>query len=103
MKIEPKWNSTESIVVCSHCNGSGISERDELTDYHRNDYDYWNVLCSGCDGQGRLVKTRSTFRIEYKTPDYKHDWTNAHQDHEHIVLSKLDGRATSDIYKIGRR
>jgi hypothetical protein len=104
MKIEPKWRSTESIVVCTHCNGSGISERDEIPDPRAdNDYDYWNELCNGCDGQGRLVKTRHSFRIEYKTPDYKHNWTNAHQDYHHETLSKLESRTTSDIYKIGRR
>ena len=27
---------------------------------------------------------------------------DAHQDHEHVVFSKLDGRTTSDICKIGR-
>jgi len=103
MRIEPEWHSTQCIVICTHCGGSGTSEHNELTDYHRNDYDYWNEFCSACDGQGRLVKTSHSFRIEYKTPDYAYDWPNAHQDHSHETLSKLDGRTTSDIYKIGRR
>jgi hypothetical protein len=102
MKIEPKWESTIDIISCSHCQGKGISERDALTDYHRDEYVYWNEFCSACDGEGRLIKTRYSFRIEFKTPDCQYDWANSHVDHTHEVITKLNGRKTSDIYRIGR-
>jgi hypothetical protein len=103
MKIESKWESTVGIVVCSHCQGKGISERDAMTDYRRDEYVYWNEYCSACDGEGRLIKTKYMFRIMFKTPDFQHDWPNSHVDHSHEVITKLSGRKTSDIYEIGRK
>jgi hypothetical protein len=100
MKIEPKWESVVDIIVCSHCQGKGISEKSEVTDYYRDNYTCWNEFCGQCDGEGRLLKTKYSFRIEFKTPDSIYDWPNDHKDHSHEVITKLDGRKTSDIYRI---
>ena len=103
MKIEPNWHSISKIVACSVCNSSGIVSREELVDYHKGDYDVWNELCSGCDGEGRIIETTHSFRIEFNTPDSKTTYTNSFKDYSHISVEKLGGRKTSDIYKIGRK
>jgi hypothetical protein len=103
MKIEPDWKSSSKIIVCDYCSGTGIVKRSELTDYHRNDYSYWNELCTRCDGDGRLVQVEYSFRVEFTTPDSKYKFANAHQYYYHSTVEKLDGRTTTDIYKLGKR
>lgn len=41
---------------CERCNGLGKTSREELTDYHKREYDtFWDV-CSKCKGHGRYIK-----------------------------------------------
>lgn len=44
------------IVLCTTCNGTGKTQEEKCTDYHRNEYDYWDVKCSFCNGYGRRVQ-----------------------------------------------
>lgn len=54
------------IVICSECEGSGIIECSELTDYHKRIYDVWDEKCETCKGSGRLIKN-----IKITTKPYK--------------------------------
>lgn len=57
------------ILVCFQCKGSGTIGERELADYHRGEYDEWNVICKGCGGSGRQIKT-TTITIEpYDNPE----------------------------------
>jgi hypothetical protein len=103
MRIDPDWKSSSKIIPCMTCKGTGVVEQTECTSYHNSDYDYWNELCTRCDGDGRLVQVDYAFRVEFSTPNSLYSFPNAHQDYYHSTVEKLDGRTTSDIYKLGRR
>lgn len=99
MKVpSEKWSTTGKIVCCSVCDGSGIRVCSELTDYHKGEYDNWNELCSFCGGDGRVLELKHYTRVDLVLPDGKTDY----QSIERKVVEKLNGRKTSDIYKVGR-
>lgn len=99
MKIPSEaWWTTKKIVCCARCQGAGVREYQELTNYHRGEYDSWLDYCTTCGGEGRVVENKYTLtlnitlprgQIEYKTVEYSD-------------IEKLDGRKTSDLYKVGR-
>lgn len=47
----------ERIIICDVCKGSGKIQQEECVDYHHNDYDYWDEICTNCKGLGRLKQT----------------------------------------------
>lgn len=100
MNIEPEWETTKKIVVCTACNSSGIIEREELVDYHKRDYDYWKELCATCGGEGRLVQNTHSFRITFVTPGSPHKYPDGHHDYAKVSFEKLNGRKTEDIYEV---
>jgi len=57
---------TNEVQLCPQCNGIGIVTREELTDYHRNDYTTTRNPCKFCLGDGRVVVI--TTKIVYDGP-----------------------------------
>lgn len=57
---------TNNVQLCPHCNGIGTIFREELTDYHRNDYTTTVNTCKFCLGDGRMVVT--TRKLVYDSP-----------------------------------
>jgi DnaJ-class molecular chaperone len=49
-----------SIIICGTCDGRGFTERDELVDYHRREYDTIRTKCRNCGGSGRMKKVVRT-------------------------------------------
>lgn len=47
-----------NIIVCKHCKGKGVIEREERIDYHKGDYNKWTEECSICNGSGLLDASR---------------------------------------------
>jgi DnaJ-class molecular chaperone len=45
------------IIICSNCKGKGYYQESKLTNYHHNEYDYWDETCPMCNGKGRMLKT----------------------------------------------
>ena len=93
-----KGLTKKRIIPCMTCEGTGIRECSELTDYHRGDYDYWNEFCSFCKGDGRVVEVVHHSRVELDLPNGK---TSSHSV-ESKYHEPLNGRTTQDIYKVGR-
>lgn len=93
------WHISKDIVLCSICKGSGVYLKEELTDYHRGDYDTRYEFCATCGGEGRMIECTYTARVRLELPN------NSYTDYKTIkklYSEKLDGRKTQDIYKIGR-
>ncbi len=44
------------IIICDRCKGLGKVKKSELVDYHHNEYDEWEEVCTYCNGTGRLKK-----------------------------------------------
>lgn len=89
---------SHEIVICDVCSGRGISARSELVDYHRGEYDRWNVFCTHCGGEGRMLLIKACTQVtqQLANGDSKvHNLT-------HHYLEPLNGRKTQDIYKVGR-
>ncbi len=72
-----EWRSAVDIVernnveLCPQCNGIGTITREELVDYHRNDYDTIRTPCKFCLGDGRVVVT--TKEISFSKPSTTRD------------------------------
>ena len=49
-----------SIIICGTCEGTGYTEKHEMTDYHRREYDIIKTKCRTCGGSGRLRKVVRT-------------------------------------------
>lgn len=47
---------SEKIVICESCRGTGLIQRRELEDYHRNEYRTWTEPCPICEGHGRVLE-----------------------------------------------
>ena len=45
------------IIICDNCKGKGVVAQEELTCYHKGEYDYWTEECPECKGSGLLQKT----------------------------------------------
>lgn len=56
-------NPNIEIILCGTCKGSGLTNHEELTCYHKREYDYWTTTCKFCVGSGRQTKT-TTIKIE---------------------------------------
>lgn len=89
---------SRSICPCPRCNGTGVQEHRKVTNYHDYYEEVWNEYCSYCGGEGRAVKVdRAYSLIGPDGPVTSLLGTVNKTDYE-----KLNGRDTSDIYKIGR-
>lgn len=44
------------VKLCISCNGIGSYEKEEMVDYHRNDYKTTRHVCKNCNGDGRVVE-----------------------------------------------
>lgn len=81
--------TTNAVIACPNCKGRGFTSKEEMTDYHRNDYDMFHYKCACCDGEGRVVETKKTYRFE---PLYHRG--NAYAT---TPLSKFEGDANSTV------
>lgn len=51
------FRETKKIQSCPACSGTGRTSRNELTDYHKREYDTFHEDCHKCAGQGRIIIT----------------------------------------------
>lgn len=51
-----KKSVSNKVVICEPCQGTGLVRREELEDYHRNEYRVWTEPCPRCEGQGRVLE-----------------------------------------------
>jgi DnaJ-class molecular chaperone len=93
-----KGYTVKRIIACTTCKSTGVRECSELENYHRGEYEYWKELCSMCWGEGRVVEVTHKSRVALELPN----GTMKLSDIEGSYQEPLNGRKTSDIYKIGR-
>lgn len=60
-KVIPRLHKSQTVELCDTCKGSGIYYWDELTNYHKGEYDTYSKTCPNCNGSGRML------HIEYKS------------------------------------
>lgn len=53
------------IVLCAHCEGRGFNWHEELTNYHKREYDVTRVTCVACNGSGRLNERTEVLYTPY--------------------------------------
>lgn len=51
------FRETKKLQSCLVCSGTGRTSRNELTDYHKREYDTFHEDCHKCAGQGRIIIT----------------------------------------------
>lgn len=51
-------HTTQEIILCSSCEGSGILQWEECVDYHKGDYETHQKQCNNCNGTGRQLHTK---------------------------------------------
>ena len=99
MKVPSEvWFTTKKIIGCKRCEGSGVRECSELTNYHRGEYDHWLEYCTFCGGEGRVIQNTYTTRLEITLPRGQNEYKTI----EYTDIENLNGRKTSDFYKVGR-
>lgn len=49
-------SESHKIILCTTCHGKGVIEHEELTNYHKREYDSWFETCRTCEGNGRVVE-----------------------------------------------
>lgn len=59
---------SKELVMCSNCNGAGVTSHSELTCYHKGEYDEWHEDCSRCDGTGMMWKITEIRYEKYVKP-----------------------------------
>lgn len=53
----------KKVISCETCKGTGYTSREELTDYHRREYDVFTDKCHKCKGDGRLTEKTENLRF----------------------------------------
>lgn len=59
---------TTHLSICSQCQGTGVTYRDELIDYHRRDYATFEETCSHCKGVGSFFNKEVTMKVTISYP-----------------------------------
>lgn len=54
------------IVICYECKGKGFKLKEELVNYHKNEYDYTKIDCTACENSGRQRKETTITLKPYK-------------------------------------
>lgn len=54
--------NNKELVICTVCKGIGKTYWQELTDYHKGEYDTHEESCKKCNGTGKCYKIT---KIEY--------------------------------------
>lgn len=57
--------TTNAVVICKPCYGSGTIIKSEMTDYHKGEYDTWREVCKQCEGSGRLFETTEVTTVPF--------------------------------------
>lgn len=60
--------TTTKKVLCPTCEGSGVIRQEELTCYHKGEYDVWFKDCPKCDGVGLLIEQTQITYTKYQKP-----------------------------------
>ena len=55
------------IIVCTSCQGTGVTTWEVCVNYHKRDYDTHSKTCKGCNGTG-LQKRITTVSHEPHVP-----------------------------------
>lgn len=73
-KRDIEWRSSIDVVeknvveLCPQCKGIGTITKEELVDYHRNDYETIRSECKFCLGDGRVVVVTKELIFSKPTP-----------------------------------
>lgn len=59
---------TTNFSICTVCKGTGIYYREELTNYHRGEYDYFEETCHHCGGVGTFKNKEITLKVSVQYP-----------------------------------
>lgn len=57
-RIPFTFKEVKKLESCSACLGIGRISREELSDYHKREYDIFHEDCKHCAGEGRLIVTK---------------------------------------------
>ena len=60
--------SDVEVILCFSCKGTGVTKHDELTDYHKREYNAHVADCKRCNGTGRLKKITKVTYEAYTKP-----------------------------------
>lgn len=55
------------VIQCSVCKGTGAVSHEEMTCYHKRDYDHWIDTCYKCDGHGKYMTKTTEVKVKPKT------------------------------------
>lgn len=56
-RLPVSFTEKRHLKSCDRCQGTGRTSREELTDYHKREYDTFHEDCKNCNGQGRVIVT----------------------------------------------
>lgn len=56
------------VILCLNCKGAGVTQYDEMTNYHKREYNTHVVDCKRCNGTGRLKKITTVTYEAYTKP-----------------------------------
>lgn len=87
------------VILCKVCEGLGFVEREELVDYHRNEYFTNRYKCQKCNGDGRLISIRKWYTINLPSEQLQeipygdfHEIVNPHHYEDKWFRMRLDLR-----------
>jgi DnaJ-class molecular chaperone len=60
--------TTTEVILCTTCNGKGVTSYDETVDYHKRESVTHVVDCKRCNGTGRLKKITTVTYEAYTKP-----------------------------------
>lgn len=77
-------------ILCGKCNGIGTYTTEEMTDYHKREYETVRHTCSKCKGDGRMIVTREYVKFD-RWPESVHEMPYS-EFHEFVEPHKYESR-----------
>lgn len=63
---------SSTLKRCDKCDGLGIIESEELTDYHKREYSTIRKVCKPCEGDGRIVEIKEYIKMDVPNEKIRH-------------------------------
>lgn len=79
------FRQKRKVISCERCKGIGRVSQEELTDYHKREYDTFYSDCKECNGEGRVILTE----VFVSFGDVRYDPALITSQTQNILFQKL--------------
>jgi hypothetical protein len=69
--ITGSFSRSNKVELCDRCQGYGFFEKEEMTNYHKREYNTYRTPCGHCEGDGRMIVSTEHMSFNLGNDDVK--------------------------------